>query len=213
MDAAKQLSPRKKPRQERSQATVEAILQAATYILQEDGWSKLTTNRVAERAGVNIASLYQYFPNKEAIVAELHKQHITRSQQRCSRLATLYQESELEAATNIGSIPEEHLRGIIWRSIASITTEHAHTLALHQAAEALSVNITQEKHAESMDIQRAWLLPLLKNTPDPEMTFFLLHTSVRAALHRASKEQPQLLHSPLFIDELTTLVMGLVRRA
>ena len=69
------LSPRKSPRQERSRATVEAILEATTDILIRQGAGRLTTNRIAERAGVNIASLYQYFPGKEAIVAELRRRH------------------------------------------------------------------------------------------------------------------------------------------
>ena len=62
--ARKKLNTRKKPRQERSVATFEAILQAAAYILASDGWAGFTTNAVSERVGVNIASLYQYFPNK-----------------------------------------------------------------------------------------------------------------------------------------------------
>src|SRR5258708_39356556 len=69
------LSPKKSPRQERSRATVEAILQAATDILIRQGASRLTTNRIADRAGVNIASLYQYFPGKHAIIAELRRRH------------------------------------------------------------------------------------------------------------------------------------------
>src|SRR5215472_18972509 len=71
----RRLSPKKKPRQERSRATVEALLEATTDILIREGYTKLTTNRIAERAGVNIASLYQYFPGKEAIVAELRRRH------------------------------------------------------------------------------------------------------------------------------------------
>ena len=67
----RRLSPRKTPRQDRSRATVEALLEATTDILLRDGYAKLTTNRIADRAGVNIASLYQYFPGKDAIVAEL----------------------------------------------------------------------------------------------------------------------------------------------
>jgi AcrR family transcriptional regulator len=70
---------RKTPRQERSRATVEAILQAAAYILVRSGYDALTTNSIAERAGVNIASLYQYFPNKEAILAELYRRHAAES--------------------------------------------------------------------------------------------------------------------------------------
>ncbi|WBU53029.1 TetR/AcrR family transcriptional regulator [Paracoccus sp. SCSIO 75233] len=65
------LSPRKHPRQQRSRATCEAILEAAARILETGGAGSLTTNLVAERAGVSIGSLYQYFPNKEAILAGL----------------------------------------------------------------------------------------------------------------------------------------------
>src|SRR5262245_4169642 len=73
------LKPRKTPSQERAKATVDAILEAGAYILVKHGWEKFTTNRVAERAGVNIASLYQYFPNKESIAAELQRRHISKA--------------------------------------------------------------------------------------------------------------------------------------
>lgn len=65
------LNPRKSPRQGRSQATCGAILEAAAHILVAEGRHALTTNRIAERAGVSIGSLYQYFPGKEAILAAL----------------------------------------------------------------------------------------------------------------------------------------------
>lgn len=64
-------TPRKRPRQERAQATVDAILDATAHILVRDGYDNLSTNRVAQRAGVSIGSLYQYYPNKEALVGEL----------------------------------------------------------------------------------------------------------------------------------------------
>lgn len=64
-------TPRKKPRQDRSRATVDAILEAAAQVLVEVGYDRTSTNRVARRAGVSIGSLYQYFPNKEALVGEL----------------------------------------------------------------------------------------------------------------------------------------------
>jgi AcrR family transcriptional regulator len=67
--------PRKAPRQARSQATVEAILEAAARILAGEGYAAMSTNRVAETAGVSVGSLYQYFPNKDALVAALHQRH------------------------------------------------------------------------------------------------------------------------------------------
>ena len=67
---------RKKPAQARARATVEAILQAAAHILTRKGYDALTTNHVAERAGVSIGSLYQYFPNKDAILVALASRHL-----------------------------------------------------------------------------------------------------------------------------------------
>ncbi len=64
-------TPRKKPRQERSRATVDAILDATARVLVQEGYERASTNRVAEKAGVSVGSLYQYFPNKEAMVGEL----------------------------------------------------------------------------------------------------------------------------------------------
>ena len=64
-----ELSPKKLPTQSRSRATYSAILQAAARILEQRGYEALTTNHVAAEAGVGIASLYEYFPNKQSIVA------------------------------------------------------------------------------------------------------------------------------------------------
>lgn len=56
-------------------ATVDAILEGAARILARDGWTKASTNRIAEAAGVSVGSLYQYFPSKEAIAVELLKRY------------------------------------------------------------------------------------------------------------------------------------------
>jgi AcrR family transcriptional regulator len=68
---ASALKPRKPARQQRSQATVDTILEAAARILAKDSLDGFNTNRVAEVAGISIGSLYQYFPNKEALIAAL----------------------------------------------------------------------------------------------------------------------------------------------
>lgn len=65
------LSPRKAPLQARSSATVQVILQAATRVLSKESLAGFNTNRIAEVAGVSVGSLYQYFPNKEALVTAL----------------------------------------------------------------------------------------------------------------------------------------------
>src|SRR5271154_816863 len=70
------LTPRKLPTQQRSEATVEAILQAAAQVFARHGYAAGTTNRIAERAGVSIGTLYQYFPNKDALLVALAESHL-----------------------------------------------------------------------------------------------------------------------------------------
>jgi len=67
-------TPRKQPRQRRSTVTVAAILEAAARILETTGYDGYTTNAVAARAGVSVGSLYQYFPNRDAITRALIEQ-------------------------------------------------------------------------------------------------------------------------------------------
>jgi len=71
-------TPRKNPKQERSRATVDAILEATARVLVEVGYERASTNRIARIAGVSIGSLYQYFPGKEALVAALVERHVDR---------------------------------------------------------------------------------------------------------------------------------------
>ena len=67
---------RRKPQQRRARETVEAVLDAVVRILKRGGVEAVTTNRVAEVAGVSIGSVYQYFPDKRAIFSALHERHI-----------------------------------------------------------------------------------------------------------------------------------------
>jgi len=68
--------PRKRPAQDRSRHTVAAILDAAARIFAERGYTSTTTNHVAEAAGISIGSLYQYFPNKDALIVALEERHL-----------------------------------------------------------------------------------------------------------------------------------------
>lgn len=68
-------NPRKAASQERSRATVDALVEATARILVREGFDKASTNRIAETAGVSIGSLYQYFPTKEALVAAVIDRH------------------------------------------------------------------------------------------------------------------------------------------
>jgi AcrR family transcriptional regulator len=73
------LSPRKAPRQRRSHHTVDRIVESAARIFDEAGYPNTTTNEIAAEAGVSIGSLYQYFPNKDAILVEIARRHVTSS--------------------------------------------------------------------------------------------------------------------------------------
>ncbi|WP_429525214.1 TetR/AcrR family transcriptional regulator [Paraburkholderia youngii] len=67
---------RKQPRQARSRATVETILQSGARILSDEGWAGFTTNKVADLAGISIGSLYQYFPDKLSLVDAIRQRHL-----------------------------------------------------------------------------------------------------------------------------------------
>src|SRR5262249_31087629 len=68
-------NPRKHASQDRSRATVDALIEATARILVREGFDKASTNRIAEKAGVSVGSLYQYFPGKEALVAAVMERH------------------------------------------------------------------------------------------------------------------------------------------
>jgi AcrR family transcriptional regulator len=84
------LTPRKAPVQARSAATIEALHGAAIQVLTREGLSRCTTTRIAGRAGMSVGSLYQYYPNRDALLAAVLEQHLERItaavEQACSDL-------------------------------------------------------------------------------------------------------------------------------
>jgi AcrR family transcriptional regulator len=112
------ITPRKLPKQSRSKVTVEAILEATTHILVEEGYDKANTNRIAERAGISIGSLYQYFPNKEALMTALMEQHAQEMAELVETKLNRLFDSPLEIA-----IPE---------IITAVVAAHAINPRLHQ---------------------------------------------------------------------------------
>jgi AcrR family transcriptional regulator len=87
---------RRNPTQHRAQQTVAAILDAVVRVLKRDGLEHLTTNRIAEVAGVSIGSLYQYFPDKNAIFAALHQRHLDEIDRVIQTTLILHADSSLE---------------------------------------------------------------------------------------------------------------------
>ena len=87
-DRVAALEPRKSPRQSRAVVTREAILEAAAHILVQEGGSACSTNRIADRAGVSIGSLYQYYPNKYAVLRELQQREMNTTLERIKAVLT-----------------------------------------------------------------------------------------------------------------------------
>jgi AcrR family transcriptional regulator len=192
----KRLAPRRSPKQGRSQATVDAILQAAAYILVRDGWEKMNTNRIAERAGVNIASLYQYFPSKESIAVELQRLHGERVQER------------VLAALRVTDSPTD-LRSVLHVLVQAAVEEHRVEPALHRAlTEELPRSARRSSGArEAMmaavaEIQK----PLLRRVPNGDLAQFIARVATHAVIHEAAAERPELLDNPLLADELVAML-------
>ena len=74
---AASLNPRKNPQQRRSRDTIDTIFEATIQVLLANGFDQTTTTQIAERAGVSIGSLYQYFPNKRALMAAIVRRHVS----------------------------------------------------------------------------------------------------------------------------------------
>jgi AcrR family transcriptional regulator len=87
---------RRQPTQRRAHETVDAVLDAVIRILKREGLSAVTTNRIAEVAGVSIGSLYQYFPDKLAIFEALHQRHIDQIDRLVQRKLVLHATSPLD---------------------------------------------------------------------------------------------------------------------
>lgn len=115
--------PRKLPRQARSTRLVADILQAASRVLVRDGARRFTTARVAERAGISVGSLYQYFPNKEAILFRLQEQEWGQTMEQLRRVLS---DASLE--------PPERLRTAVRVFFRSECDEAAFRSALEEAA-------------------------------------------------------------------------------
>ncbi len=188
--AKKKLTARKRPRQERSVATVEAILQAATYILTTRGWNAFTTNTVAKKAGVNISSLYQYFPNKEAIVAELQRRHAQEMRQRWPEPSP-------------SSSLEENVRLVL----EAVVSEHRVNPALHRVfADELPRSLRQGALPREAEARWAETVAPLMKVPDPELARFIVSVAGHAIIHEAATDRPELLNHPLFVPELVRLL-------
>lgn len=118
-----QIASRKQPQQARSTELVAAILQAAAQVLAEEGATRFTTARVAEKAGVSVGSVYQYFPNKASILFRLQVDEWT---QTTRMLRTILEDA--------GTPPLDRLRTLVHAFLRSECEEAEVRGALNDAA-------------------------------------------------------------------------------
>ena len=118
-----QISSRKRPKQARSTELVAAILEAAAQVLAKEGAPRFTTARVAERAGVSVGSVYQYFPNKAAILFRLQSDEWRGTSE---LLRVILEDAQRP--------PLERLRAVVQAFVRSECDEAAMRVALNDAA-------------------------------------------------------------------------------
>jgi AcrR family transcriptional regulator len=193
-------SPVRKPLQARSRALLEVVLEATAQILEKDGYEGLTTNHVAERAGVSVGSIYQYFHSKDELVLALVDRHM-------DRLVALVG-GELAAAVDLPLA--EGAR----RVIGALVRSHMVDPDLHRAILEQVPKVNRMGRVREMDRQFEALLAALVvakgrevAVDDPRMFAFLVVQTTKAVTLGALLDHPEYLQDELLADELTRMFM------
>lgn len=198
-----QTNPRKHAAQRRSRATVAALIEATARILVSEGFDKASTNRIAERAGVSIGSLYQYFPSKEALVAAV----IDRHNEKVMKLA-------MRALADVAAQPLE----ISVRRLVEVAIE-AHRIdpKLHRV---LAEQLPRSGRLENVEIFNRTLYDLFRayltahrdeiRPVDPELAAYVCVTSIEAISHNAVLHHAEVFSDRGFdslVDEAALLIV------
>ncbi|MEG3143228.1 TetR family transcriptional regulator [Sphingomonas sp. RT2P30] len=183
------VSSRKQPRQQRSAALVSAVLDAAVQVLTREGAARFTTARVAERAGVSVGSLYQYFPNKAAILFRLQSDEWRETSQMLRDI--------LEDRT---PSPPARLRRLVHAFLRSECEEAAVRGALNDAAPLYrDAAEAVEIRAASAGVVEAFMREALPDAPDPVRVLAadLIKTTIRevGASFSATPRTPDEIHA------------------
>lgn len=186
---------------------MDALLDAAARILAEGGLEAANTNRIAEVAGVSVGSLYQYFPNKEALVAALVERRVEEEVQAFD--AALAERRDL---------PLRELVGWLAKGFVAM---HAAERALYEALLPVVPRLDRERFVRARVARAtAHLARALADQgdalarPDPALAAFVALRAAEALVHTAVLERPALLASGLLAAEIEALLAGyLCRRA
>lgn len=176
------ISSRKEPQQARSTELVAAILQAAAQVLAREGAPRFTTARVAERAGVSVGSVYQYFPNKAAILFRLQSDEW---RQTTEMLAAILRDTTRP--------PLERLRALVHAFVRSECEEAAMRVALNDAAPLYrDAPEAQETRASADRTVAAFMREVLPQAPRARRALAGdLITATLGAVGKEFSEQPR----------------------
>jgi len=199
--------PRKHAAQQRSRATVDALVEATARILVKEGFDKASTNRIAEKAGVSVGSLYQYYPSKEALVAAV----IDRHNQEVMRVVR-------GALADVTSLPIEQA---VRRIVAVAIEAHRVDPRLHRV---LAEQIPRTGRLADVEVFSRENFALFGTyleghrdelgVADLELAAFVCVTSIEALTHNAVLHHSEMLRgeaAEALVDEATHLVVGYLR--
>jgi AcrR family transcriptional regulator len=205
--------PRRIPSQARSEQTIRIIFEATAQVLSEHGEAALTTNRIAQRAGVSIGTLYQYFDSKEAIVLAM----LAREREQCmSTLDLLLTNADPADPDPVRSDPRMLLRAFIRSYVEAFGTgvpgrralirlawrldnQQILVQSMREASERIALHVGRMKH------------PSLR-APSPAMAFVLTRL-LAGTVRSASLEDSPLLGSAEFEDALVDACWGVMHAA
>jgi AcrR family transcriptional regulator len=183
-----QISSRKRPKQARSTGLVAAILEAAAQVLAKEGAPRFTTARVAEKAGVSVGSIYQYFPNKAAILFRLQSDEW---RQTTDLLRVILEDG--------GRPPLERLRASVHAFVRSECDEATVRVALNDAAP-LYRHAPEAREARNSGVRsmQVFMQEALPNGPEPARA--LAANLITTTLSKVGKHVSESPRSPTEIE-------------
>ena len=198
--------PKKQPVQARSRATFDALVEATARVLTRRGYARLTTNHVAERAGVSIGTLYEWFPGKEALVATVLTRHLDRAQ-------ALLGERAAELVS--GALCAEDIAVGIAEAMVEL---HEDDPRLHRVlSEEVPVPAALRARVAALEGAMIDALTALLSThpelshPQPRVAACMIVGLLEAATHRWATDPAGLpLERAVLIDELARMIVGYV---
>ncbi len=202
--AKKPANPRRKPSQSRSGQTVEFILEATAHILIHEGYSKASTNRIAEKAGVSIGSLYQYFPNKQALLETLCQRHINQMIELLAR----------QLQNTLGKPLEDAIPEIVKAMLEAHALEpELHRVFLEQAPFFIASDSARALEERTLTVVKLYLEHHKDEIQcdDLEMAAFIIVQTVESLTHRAVLHQQAMLNNPLFVEEVSRMLMAYLK--